>query len=65
MNPNIDAMGRDRPEEITSEMIEAGAKALDEELWKLDPFARAFSVEMLKLVVPKVYRAMTCAAARK
>lgn len=50
--------------EVTAEMIEAGAKALDDQLWKLDPFTKQMPLAALKLIIPKVYRAMAAAAVR-
>jgi hypothetical protein len=47
---------------LTKEMIEQGAKALEQELWKLDPFAKPYPLGALKLIIEKVYRAMAASA---
>ena len=47
--------------EVTKEMIEDGAKALDHLLWKRDPFAKQVPLSDIRQAVEQVYRAMALA----
>jgi hypothetical protein len=48
--------------EVTKEMIDAGAKTLDDQLFKLNPFGERVPIHALKVIIPKVYRSMAALA---
>jgi hypothetical protein len=44
--------------ELTPEMIRAGARALDDILWKMDPQNKPIPLPMLELALTSVWEAM-------